>query len=758
MATTAQRSAPSQLESDGLVVWSVLLFKVACCVVFWPVLLLALPVRALTRRAAWWLVVALAILAALLVLGDASVHGYRNASDIGALYVAGLVRLAAWCVGFLPMSAEVLQRLPPEPARFLGLIGEALPMRATPGQPLPPPEWTRSFRSSIWRGAIFGAAVQVACQAIADRLRRPLAGPAGAPGLPEKKGSMAAAVTRHEDGRWQVSAGARFRHWRTTAKAWPLPGLPATITHPKDRAIVGYLAGSRVGRTVRLSLDALVRHVFLVGATGFGKTTLLLHLIDAALKWGWAVILVDCKGDPDLITYAVERGGDVWTPGGARKWDALKGNRTQVADRLVAGEMTHSDAKYYPEIMGRYLQDVLGVLDTKHGEGKPAARDPHEIARLLHPEALKAEVAALLKTGQHDGLRPLLATIGQDYTGDQHTEAALLGFRHRFNRLLSGVVGPSLGPGVGLDRRPALELERSVKSGQLVLFSVPTDAYQGAGKKVAMWAILGVQALTAELRADYYARMGGRLLFVVDEFAQLEEETTRMGPLLRMARSAGVGVILAAQGTTDLFAKVDARTAKTTLASIMNACATKIVMHLGSEDDREVWVAQHGDQEVEARTARYNADGEVAGQSVTTKRQPTVTHDELRHLAIGQAIVEVDEGLLRVLVPARRPASPPAPRGAGVDGDGVGHAAEASAGPTPSVAEAGARVSPAGAAPVTQPVDDVVDVEVVSSTIEPPAGDAAGPGEGVRRPLPPPLGRRKGQGGKAIPNVYDLVE
>jgi hypothetical protein len=497
------------------------------------------------------------------------------------------------------------------------------------------------------------------------------------------------------DGAWRPTPAARLRHWRSRRRA---------VTHPKGRALIGYLAASPVGRAVRLPLASLIRHLFLLGATGFGKTTLLLHVVDAALKEGWAVFFIDCKGDPDLLTYAQEHGGEVYRPDGRRKWDALKGNRTQVADRLIAGEMAHSDAKYYPEIMGRYVQTVLGVLDAEYGDGAPRARDPHEVARLLAPKALKAEVAALVATGRHNALRPLLATIDADYVGDQHTEASLLGFRHRFNRLLESVIAPTLGPGVGLDGKPALDLERAVRAGKLVLFSVPTDAYQGQGKKVAMWAILAAQALTANLRANYYARMGGRLLFVIDEFAQLEEETTRMGPLLRMARSAGVGVILAAQGTVDLFARVDARLAKATLATILNACSTKIVMHQGDQEDRAPWVEHFGEREVETRAASYDADGGVTGQRAVTKKRPVVSADELGKLGIGQAIVETDAGLLRVLVPARLPIA------------AVG--AEASPAPAPD----GVTETPA-AAPIApdREADAVIDVD--ARTVE--AADVA---------------------------------
>jgi hypothetical protein len=332
-------------------------------------------------------------------------------------------------------------------------------------------------------------------------------------------------------------------------------------------------------------------------------------------------------------------------------------------------------------------------------------------------------------TGRHDALRPLLGTIDADYVGDQHTEAALLGFRHRFNRLLESVIAPTLGPGIGLDGKPALDLERAVRAGKLVLFSVPTDAYQGQGKKVAMWAILAAQALTANLRADYYARMGGRLLFVIDEFAQLEEETTRMGPLLRMARSAGVGVILAAQGTVDLFAKVDARTGKATLSTILNACSTKIVMRQGDHEDREPLVEHFGEREVETRSASYDAEGEVTGQRLVSKRRPVVSEAELGKLGIGQAIVETDTGLLRVLVPARLPVAVPA------------RTPTEAAAPVPEVVgEAPAAGAPMGPDP---DADEVIDVEArtVGGT---PGGEAEGEQRGAPLPLPGgPTGRSR---------------
>jgi hypothetical protein len=689
MAAETRGRERSGATDDPLVFWTLLACKGLLYALAAPALVLIVPLRMMTRGAAWWLVCMLAAMAVVVtvLLGT-------SPAVLAARYVTGQLSAGVWLLSYARIEEQLPRVAPPGGVRIptASWEGRTFPIVPTPAAMVPPADWWRLYLADVWRGSVALAALYLAFASVRDRLRRPASAvDAEAPDADAGAGILA------KDGAWRPTPGARFRHGRSRRRA---------VSHPRGRALLGYLAASPVGRAVRLPLAALCRHLFLVGATGFGKTTLLLHVVDAALQEGWAVCFVDCKGDPDLLAYAGERGGEVYRLGGRRRWDALQGDRTQVADRLIAGEMAHSDARYYPEIMGRYVQTVLGVLDAAHGDGAPQARDPHEVGRLLAPKALKAEVSRLIATGQHDGLRPLLATIESDYVGDQHTEAALLGFRHRFNRLLESVIGPTLGPGVGPDGRPALDLERAVRAGRLVLFSVPTDAYQGQGKKVAMWAILAAQALTAELRADDHARTGGRLLFVVDEFAQLEEETTRMGPLLRMARSAGVGVILAAQGTADLFSRVDARLARATLSTILNACSTKIVMHQGDQEDREPWVEHFGEREVETRAASYDASGEVTGQRAVTKRRPVVSADELGKLGIGQAIVETDAGLLRVLVPARLPVAAPA---------------EASA-PDVAVTE-----PPAAGAPMAPDPDagEVIDVE--ARTVEAPRDPGSAP-------------------------------
>jgi hypothetical protein len=153
-----------------------------------------------------------------------------------------------------------------------------------------------------------------------------------------------------------------------------------------------------------------------------------------------------------------------------------------------------------------------------------------------------------------------------------------------------------------------------------------------------------MQRVAAALRGDQWARRGGRCLLVLDEFGQLGRETSRVVTLLEMARSAGIGVLLATQGITSLRdLGEDAREGKALVGTILNNCNTKVVMKLGSDADREGWVSYFGEE-----TLPDPATGK------TTKR-PKVSAEELAALKQGQAVLHRDGELVRVVVPRPQP-------------------------------------------------------------------------------------------------------
>jgi energy-coupling factor transporter ATP-binding protein EcfA2 len=95
----------------------------------------------------------------------------------------------------------------------------------------------------------------------------------------------------------------------------PVPEPPAPVAHPaatpapprRERIRIGEL-DSLAGGPVTFAPDELLRHAAFLGGTGSGKTTLALNVVEQLLLRDIPVILVDRKGD--LAGYARE---DVWT-------------------------------------------------------------------------------------------------------------------------------------------------------------------------------------------------------------------------------------------------------------------------------------------------------------------------------------------------------------------------------------------------------------------------------------------------------------
>src|SRR5699024_4769982 len=100
--------------------------------------------------------------------------------------------------------------------------------------------------------------------------------------------------------------------------AWPhgndeLPGMPALHPRPmapppdfvevRSRAFAVTTASGPTTQ-IGISRNDSFRHTHIVGPTGVGKSTLMLHLIKADIAAGMSVVLIDPKGDLAMDTLA----------------------------------------------------------------------------------------------------------------------------------------------------------------------------------------------------------------------------------------------------------------------------------------------------------------------------------------------------------------------------------------------------------------------------------------------------------------------
>jgi hypothetical protein len=405
----------------------------------------------------------------------------------------------------------------------------------------------------------------------------------------------------------------------------------AGVAHPPDGWALGYRAD---GKAVAVADAESRQHVIVCGAPGAGKTTVVRLLLEA-VAGRCPVVVLDGKASPALRR-AVEAvpGAVVWTIGGKVRWDALRGDPTCFASKLLAAEQFGPNAAIYRAAAERYVQWVGRLL-----EATDAPRDPRRVAELLAPKALAAALRELRDEADPAWWEEIGEPIARKLTEmGKAGEEGVAGFAARFGVVVEGAAARSLGTGRG-----AIALEDLIAQGRTVLFSLDAAAYPTLAAKIGAWVLLDLVRVAGLLQADGWADRT-RLYAVVDEFSALGAEGRHVVPLLARAREAGVAVVLATQGLADL-ERVD----RALPTQVVQNTAVRVVLRQGSAEDALAWARHLGELEREEVSRRLEAGGGLFGggerdtgeYTTRWRRDFHVRPEELQALGTGEAVVHV---------------------------------------------------------------------------------------------------------------------
>jgi hypothetical protein len=300
--------------------------------------------------------------------------------------------------------------------------------------------------------------------------------------------------------------------WRAQRRPPPAPIRDIGPAAALGRRVGGEAAlPVRDGRTV-VPLAKLVRHVLVLGASGFGKTETLLKLAyGVATESDWRISYLDGKGSDNTLArfYSLMRlaGRDPRVFPNHR-YDGWRGDSVDIANRLVE-VIDYPDtgpAAYYRDLA---VNIVRLCCDAPGG---PPRSSTELLARMHLPE-----LASL-----HDGhpARALLA----GYTERQLTEA-----RARYQAFFGGARGRLDGTWAFEDADSAyLKLDGmrlKHDAGNLARYLVEDFIQYAVARKPA----------------------GTHALLIVDEFSALERAGSQIVGAVERLREAGVAVVLAPQ-------------------------------------------------------------------------------------------------------------------------------------------------------------------------------------------------------------------
>ncbi len=315
--------------------------------------------------------------------------------------------------------------------------------------------------------------------------------------------------------------------------------------------LLGSVKGSP-GSKVRLTEDQLNHHVHIVGASGFGKSVLLSHVIQNRIGSGSGLLFVDLKADFETIRQVVShakaaaRMKDLYifscgNPEISSSYNVLsQGTANQLKDRIM-GALNWSEEFYKNEASSFLLKLLRGLTYVRDQGG--AAIDLATVLKCTEgPGPIEALIERLPKSELElvSQLEDLVSSLGKP-----EKFKALQGLRSQLEALVYSDIGHLL-----TASNDGIDLFEAIAKKKIVYVLLDSRTYGDSARALGKLILQDLKAASA--RIDNEIPRGERTPFtvVVDEFADLATEEF-LGFLDR-ARSSKIGVVVAHQEIADL--------------------------------------------------------------------------------------------------------------------------------------------------------------------------------------------------------------
>lgn len=420
-------------------------------------------------------------------------------------------------------------------------------------------------------------------------------------------------------------------------RGWSGPGgVPSSPSrdgteHPAGAIRLGFGVDDHVA--FDLGADEIAQHVFIPGASGTGKTTTLMRLVDGALANGYGVVIVDCKGTGlgAPARKLARQHGVPFTCVDPRDresvgYDVCSGDAASVANKIVGAFTFSGEAEIYKQVAMEVIPVICRAM---------VASEQHPSLDSIYQTLAKGEMSRLGRRPGADAYRVRLEQL-EDSGGV--SAAGYVGLQKRLGALMEGVFGDLF------RQQPALDWETQTTTPHVTYLSLSATA---AGEDVELFG----RVITQDLKhlCDERMRMidEGRdvapVLIVYDEFAALREQT-QIVDLLLQARQARAPIVVATQ-----FIPEEVPIRRPVLA------AGVLLVHRLEAEDAESMAAQFGTHTTTALTAQVDYDtGTSQKGSVRWVEEFNVHPNDLKELPVGVAAVYSRRTKRRSLVHIQR--------------------------------------------------------------------------------------------------------
>ena len=440
---------------------------------------------------------------------------------------------------------------------------------------------------------------------------------------------------------------------------------PASSNAASQSGTVVTLGVGSDGKPIVLTDEELAAHGLILGASGSGKTTTMLKILEAQIERGRPVVAIDMKGSPAFaaqLADAAARAGRpfrVWSPDGPELWNPLaNGNATELKDKLIATE--RFTEPHYQRAAERYVQLAVKVLQAVEPGRAPTMAD---VVEAMDPDRLQA-MTRRLPVEHAEPIQRYLETLTRDQV------SAIRGLGARLAIITESHTGAYLRDGPG-----AIDLRGAIDGDEVVLFSLNSARYRGLSAQLGNLVVQDLVTAAGD-RIDRI-RAGETLpvaTIAIDEFSAISEDN--IVQIFSRGREAGLSALVATQEFVDLD-----RAARGLRDQVLGNTAIKLIHRQDVPASAQIAAELGGTLKAWERTFRDR--GFLPGADGSTRRlvdRYIVEPNTIKRLRVGELVrirktPSASTRLVRVTKTARpgpgrsgppgpaRPRTPPAREG-----------------------------------------------------------------------------------------------
>ena len=421
---------------------------------------------------------------------------------------------------------------------------------------------------------------------------------------------------------WLKTLGIAGPDWKRVKTKRTKAGAGENLSwqeHPEN----GTLIGAENKKKVYISDQEANGHILLLGATGAGKTTTMLNFIESAAQRHLPAVIVDAKGDPELITRIkniaerFSRPFRVFStrPESSTTYDPLlHGNALELTDKIIsASDWTEPHYMYQAQ---RYLQIAFSILLA--ADMRPNMTN---LAESVDGAGLNNAIRNIPDAAKADRYAANLGIMDEEGAGTP------VGINSGLHNRLAVWAENELSHLFSSDRN-GIDLVKAINAGEIVLFSLDSLRYPHFCKMLGRLITIDLKAAVSRA---YETKQ--RVYVCLDEFGSFAN--LHVTDFVNKSRGAGFHILISTQELVDL------ELAAAGLSDlILGNTNVKILHRQDVPKSAELLAAAIGTYDDVVLTHRLSSEEAGARQGTLTAERSFLVHpDEIKRLGTGQAFI-----------------------------------------------------------------------------------------------------------------------